>query len=88
MSKNLSAIKKHKVSLRNAHTNKVYKSIIKTRIKKYLLNIQKNDSSKIQSLTLLSKVYQIIDKAVKKRVLHKNKAARKKSSLHKRIQVT
>nr|YP_009546296.1 ribosomal protein S20 [Gelidium gabrielsonii]AYO27644.1 ribosomal protein S20 [Gelidium gabrielsonii] len=88
MSKNLSAIKKHKVSLRNAHINKVYKSVIKTRIKKYLLNIQKNDSNSIESLTLLSQVYQIIDKSVKKGVLHKNKAARKKSSLYKKIQVT
>nr|YP_009546519.1 ribosomal protein S20 [Gelidium kathyanniae]AYO27867.1 ribosomal protein S20 [Gelidium kathyanniae] len=88
MSKNLSAIKKHKVSLRNAHINKVYKSVIKTRIKKYLLHIQKKDSNSIESLTLLSEVYQIIDKSVKKGVLHKNKAARKKSSLYKKIQVT
>nr|YP_009244057.1 ribosomal protein S20 [Gelidium elegans]AMK96299.1 ribosomal protein S20 [Gelidium elegans] len=88
MSKNLSAVKKHKVSLRNAHINKVYKSIIKTRVKKYLLSIQTNDSNRVKSLNLLSQVYQIIDKAAKKGVLHKNKAARKKSSLYKKIQVT
>ena len=87
MSKNLSAIKKHKVNLRNANRNKIYKSIIKTKIKKYLLNLQLSDSSKDRSLAL-SEAYQVIDKAVKKGVLHRNKAARKKSSLSQKLKLT
>lgn len=86
MPKNLSAIKKHKVSLRNAHRNKVYKSIIKTKVKKCLLSSQLIETSKDKSL-MLSEVYQIIDKAVKRGVLHKNKAARKKSSLSRKLKL-
>nr|QJH88286.1 ribosomal protein S20 [Pterocladia lucida] len=86
MSKNLSAIKKHKVSLRNTQRNKVYKSIIKTKTKKCLLEARLlNDTQ--GKLFSLSEVYQIIDKAVNKGILHKNRAARKKSSLSKQLKI-
>lgn len=87
MSKNLSAIKKNQIAIRNRMRNKMYKSIIKTSIKKYLVNC--NNFNKINSQDLqnsLSLVYKNIDKAVKRGVLHKNKAARKKSSLIKIMQ--
>ena len=86
MSKNLSATKKHKIGLRNAYRNKVYKSIIKTKVKRYLVNSQLSDDNKYR-LNLLSEVYQIFDKAVKKGVVHKNKAARKKSCLYKKLKI-
>ena len=86
MSKNLSAVKKHRVSLRNAYRNKVYKSIIKTKVKRYLVNLQLSNDTKYLA-SLLSDVYQVMDKAVKKGVLHKNKAARKKSCLYKKLKI-
>nr|YP_009257536.1 ribosomal protein S20 [Coeloseira compressa]ANH09619.1 ribosomal protein S20 [Coeloseira compressa] len=82
MSKNLSAFKKVQISLRNRARNKVYKSSIKTLIKKYTLNLQNNTTADISYHKLnLSAAYHRIDKAVKRGVLHKNNAARKKAHL-------
>lgn len=83
MSKNLSAIKRVKIALRNRTRNKKYKIAIKKSIKKYLLNVYSNEQNNI--LTDLSLVYKNIDKAVKKGIWHKNKASRKKSKLSKII---
>lgn len=81
MSKNLSAIKRVKISLRNRSRNKKYKTAIKKSIKKYLLNLNNNEKNDI--LNDLSLVYRQIDKAVKKGVWHRNKANRKKAKLSK-----
>ena len=82
MRKNLSAVKKNQVAIRNRMRNKVYKSLIKTSTKKYLYNLKNIHLLSSQELLIhLSLVYQKIDKAVKRGVLHKNKAARKKASL-------
>lgn len=82
MSKNLSAIKKQQVSLRNRARNRQYKSAIKTFTNKYLLSLKTlNNNSSSTVLLNLSSVYKVIDKAVKRGVLHKNHAARKKSRL-------
>nr|QCI04109.1 ribosomal protein S20 [Antithamnionella ternifolia] len=82
MSKNLSAIKKNKIASRNRLRNKIYKSSIKTWTKKYLLSLDViNESNIDSSMNNLSIVYQKIDKAVKRGILHKNKGARKKSAL-------
>nr|QCI05051.1 ribosomal protein S20 [Callithamnion tetricum] len=86
MSKNLSAIKRSSISLRNYQRNKIYKSIIKTFTKKYVTEISKNSSQDINTDTAfnsLGLVYQKIDKAVKRGVWHKNKGARKKARLAK-----
>nr|YP_009391241.1 ribosomal protein S20 [Dipterocladia arabiensis]ARW59385.1 ribosomal protein S20 [Dipterocladia arabiensis] len=77
MSNNLSAVKKIKVASRNRLQNKTYKLAIKKSIKRYLSNL--NNSSEISKN--LSIVYQKIDKAIKKGILHKNKGARKKARL-------
>nr|QCI05323.1 ribosomal protein S20 [Compsothamnion thuyoides] len=79
MRKNLSAIKKNQLSLRNRSRNKIYKSAIKNSIKKFILNINQSNVENI--MHDLSIVYKKIDKAVKKGVIHKNMAARKKSRL-------
>nr|YP_009395994.1 ribosomal protein S20 [Dasya naccarioides]ARW65180.1 ribosomal protein S20 [Dasya naccarioides] len=79
MPNNLSASKRAKLASRNYSRNKTYKVAIKKSIKRYLLNLNNPDNT----LKNLSIVYQKIDKAVKKRVLHKNKGARKKSRLAK-----
>nr|YP_010902678.1 ribosomal protein S20 [Hypnea nidulans]WCH54533.1 ribosomal protein S20 [Hypnea nidulans] len=82
MSKNLSAIKKTQISLRNRAKNRSYKTSIKTLIKKYIMSLNNiNNSNYDQALSNLAFIYSKIDKAVKKGVLPKNTAARKKSSL-------
>lgn len=84
MRKNLSAIKKNQVAIRNRMRNRIYKSSIKTWTKKYLYNLENiNLVDKNDLLKSLSLVYQKMDKAVKRGVLHKNKAARKKATLAK-----
>lgn len=82
MNKNLSAVKREQVSLRNNIRNRHYKSTIKTLIKKTLLEINNVDSIDYQKVcSLVSKTYSKIDKAVKKGIIAKNNAARKKSIL-------
>ena len=80
MSKNLSAVKKAQIALRNKLKNKSYKSSIKTSIKKTVYSINQI-SSEEQIKNNISKTYSIIDKAVKKGVITKNKGSRKKSKL-------
>jgi small subunit ribosomal protein S20 len=61
---------------RNRMINRRYISTIKTFFK--LLNLSKDKNEKE---SLLPKLNSIIDKAVKKNVIHKNTAARKKSRI-------
>ena len=82
MKKNLSAIKRAQISERNRLRNKSYKSSIKTLIKKTLQNIEPQGKINIKQATfLVAQAYSKIDKAVKKGVITKNNAARKKSKL-------
>nr|YP_010156034.1 ribosomal protein S20 [Cumathamnion serrulatum]QQY85391.1 ribosomal protein S20 [Cumathamnion serrulatum] len=81
MSTNLSAIKRDQLTLRNRSQNKKYKLAIKKSIKRYLLNLENNENL----LNNLSIVYQKIDKAVKRGVFHRNKGARTKARLAKKI---
>lgn len=87
MKKNLSAIKRTQVSIRNRVQNKIYKSAIKVSIKKFLLNFDKYGKIKSKSLSIeaLSVVYKKIDKAISKGVIHKNKGSRQKSRLAKLV---
>lgn len=83
-----SAIKRVRISQRNHAINRVYKSVIKNIIKKYnaLLKAYRlnTDESKLTEIkSTLSLLNSKIDKAVKKKVFHKNKGARKKSRLSK-----
>ena len=82
MVKNLSAIKRNQISLRNNLRNKNYKSTIKTLIKKTLVAINNSDGIDNKDIALaISEVYSKIDKAVKKGVISKNSGARKKSMI-------
>nr|YP_010903275.1 ribosomal protein S20 [Hypnea cornuta]WCH55728.1 ribosomal protein S20 [Hypnea cornuta] len=82
MSKYSSAVKKTQISRRNRARNRSYKATIKTLTKKYIISLNNiSDSNYNSVLCNLASVYSKIDKAVKKRILHKNTAARKKSSL-------
>lgn len=87
MAKNLSVMKRIAVAERNRSRNKVYKSTIKTLTKKYIQEasqtLEANNKSSLQNL--LGLIYSKIDKAVKRGILHRNNAARKKSFLAKLI---
>ena len=87
MANNKSAKKRILVAERNRQANKSYKSTVRTLIKKTLINCEnykKDPNSENQQLinTSLNKAYSLIDKAVKKNVLHKNNGANKKSRLN------
>jgi small subunit ribosomal protein S20 len=75
---------------RNRMINRRYSSTIKTlsklfmsKVKSISTNLQEEEKSKLktETKTLVNKVYSIIDKAVKKGVIHRNTAARKKSRI-------
>ena len=78
-----SAIKRVLVAKRNEERNVAFKSSIKTAVKKALALANGEDKEALNKA--LSKVYQLCDKAVSKGILHKNTAARKKSSLSKKL---
>ncbi|MCK4339015.1 MAG: 30S ribosomal protein S20 [Candidatus Cloacimonetes bacterium] len=58
------------------NNNKYVKKTIKTSIKKL-----RNVSTKEEMEKMLPNVYSVLDKAVKKGVIHKNNAARRKSRI-------
>ena len=90
MANNKSAKKRIQVAERNRLVNKSYKSTVRTLTKKTLTNCEKykqEPSSKNQELVEFSvnEAFSLIDKAVKKNVLHKNNGANKKSRLNKLV---
>ena len=77
---------------RNRIINKRYTSTIKTLTKLFNLkfkstgvetNLENKEKLKIETFTIVKNLYSIIDKAVKKSVIHKNTASRKKSKFGK-----
>jgi len=82
-----------KIILRNRYRNKKYKLAIKKAIKYYLISIKDNQTQINVNDSLLichdklSLAYKAIDKAVQKKVLHKNTASRKKSGLAKMLKI-
>lgn len=86
MANNKSAKKRIEITKRNRLRNRIYKSSVKTLIKKFLVHLDeyktsKNTEDKEKLKKTLSSIYSLIDKATKKNIFHKNKAARKKSQL-------
>ena len=93
MANNKSAKKRIQIAERNRLINKSYKSTVRTLTKKTLENCEKyektpNEDNKILVKTSLNKAYSIIDKAVKKNVLHKNNGANKKSKINNVVKTT
>lgn len=78
-----SAKKRVLIAKRNTERNTAFKTTIKTAIKKVLAAASSEDKSQVNEL--LSKVYQLCDKAAGKGIIHKNTAARKKSRLTKAV---
>ena len=93
MANNKSAKKRIQIAERNRLINKSYKSTVKTWTKKTLENCEKykkepNDENKNLVNTSLNKAFSLIDKAVKKNVLHKNNGANRKSKINNVVKTT
>ena len=90
MANNKSAKKRIQVAERNRLVNKSYKSTVRTLTKKTLTFCEKykqepNSDNKDLVLFSVNKTFSLIDKAVKKNVLHKNNGANKKSRINKMV---
>ena len=90
---NKSAKKRIQIADRNRLINKSYKSTVRTLTKKTLENCAKykkdpNEENKNLVKTSLSKAFSLIDKAVKKNVLHKNNGANRKSKINNFVKTT
>jgi len=90
---NKSAKKRIQIAERNRLVNKTYKSSVKTLTKRTLENCERykkdpNDDNKNLVKKSLNKAFSLIDKAVKKNVLHKNNGANKKSKINKFVKTT
>ena len=93
MANNKSAKKRIQIAERNRLINKSYKSTVRTLTKKTLENCKKykkepNEGNKILVQKSLNKAFSLIDKAVKKNVLHKNNGANKKSKINNFVKTT
>ena len=93
MANNKSAKKRIQIAERNRLVNKSYKSTVRTLTKKTLINCEKykqepNSDNKKLLLFSVNQAFSLIDKAVKKNVLHKNNGANKKSKINKRVKTT
>ena len=93
MANNKSAKKRIEIAERNRLINKSYKSTVRTLTKKTLENCKKykkdpNEDNKNLVNTSLNNVFSLIDKAVKKNVLHKNNGANKKSKINSFVKAT
>jgi len=87
---NKSAKKRIQIAERNRLFNKSYKSTVRTLTKKTLENCEiykkdPNEDNKTVVEKSLNKAFSLIDKAVKKNVLHKNNGANKKSRINKLV---
>ena len=90
---NKSAKKRIQIAERNRLINKSYKSTVRTLTKKTIENCKKykkdpNEDNKSLVKTSLNEAFSLIDKAVKKNVLHKNNGANKKSKINKFVKST
>ena len=90
---NKSAKKRIQIAERNRLINKSYKSTVRTLTKKTLENCEKykkdpNEENKNLVKTSLNKAFSLIDKAVKKNVLHKNNGSNRKSKINKLVKTT
>ena len=87
MANNKSAKKRIQIAERNRLINKSYKTSVRTFTKRTLEKCEKyikdpSEDNKDLVKTSLNKVFSLIDKAVKKNVLHKNNGANKKSKIN------
>nr|YP_009294038.1 ribosomal protein S20 [Hildenbrandia rubra]AOM67280.1 ribosomal protein S20 [Hildenbrandia rubra] len=84
MNKKLTTRKRIRTAARNYSRNRAYKSSIKTTIKNSI-SLTKTMNNENSSIILISiaEAFSRIDKSVKRKIIHKNQAARKKALLSK-----
>jgi len=80
MSAKGTVLKRVRQSKKANATNKHYKSVVKTVIKKAL-----NESSKENAVKAASSAFSSIDKVASKGIIHKNKAANQKAKISKHL---
>ncbi len=80
MAHHKSAIKRIQINQRNRERNRFQLSTMKTYIKKVV-----SSKNKEEGLSNYREASSILDKMVKNRIIHKNKAANKKSRLMKHV---
>ena len=73
------------INRRYSSTIKSLSKLFLSKVKISISNLEEEEKSKVKAekVNIVNKVYSIIDKAVKKGVIHKNTAARKKSRIGK-----
>ena len=86
MANTKSSKKRIDITKRNRLRNRFYKSSVRTLIKVFLKHLEiykisQDHNDRERAKKILSSVYSLIDKGAKKRVFHRNNAARKKSRL-------
>lgn len=86
MANNKSAEKRIKINERNRIRNRLYKSSVRTLIKKFFKNLEtykvsQNPKDKEVAKQILNSIYSLMDKGTKKNIFHKNNASRKKAKL-------
>jgi small subunit ribosomal protein S20 len=84
MANNKSAEKRILTNQRDRLRNRFYKSSVRTLIKSFFKELQlykKSTEGEEKLKKVLGSVYSLIDKGTKKKVFHKNAAARKKAKL-------
>jgi small subunit ribosomal protein S20 len=82
MAHHKSAIRQERRSLRRAAVNKQNKTTLRSQVKKAREVIKGAD--KEGAMKLMPETYAVIDRSVKKGIIHPNKAARDKSRLSRR----
>ena len=90
---NKSAKKRIQIAERNRLINKYYKSTVRTLTKKTIDLCEKykkdqNEENKNLVKASLNTAFSLIDKAVKKNVLHKNNGANRKSKINNLVKTT
>ena len=92
MANNVSAVKRIKIGARNASENSRYRTSVKNQIKNFeeavkAYNNAPNQEDKENLKKMLSLLYSSIDKAVKKNVIHRNNAAKKKAKFSSKLKL-
>lgn len=86
MANNKSARKRIGINKRNRLRNRYYKTSVRTLTKLFFKNLKLSETeqtpeSKEKLQTILNSIYSFLDKGTKKKIFHKNTAARQKARL-------
>ena len=85
MANHFSALKRARQTERRTAHNRLNKSRFRTALRKFRQALESKDSD--QAKTMFQETVSMIDRAVKKGLIHKNTAARHKSRMAKRVKV-